>query len=448
MSQELAKLGPLSRAPIEDLRAVVAPKVDGRVTDLVGLLIEAYCPGSSVGDLVRIESPRQAEPITAEVIGLRDSKLLMIALDDVRGISMGSRVSALGCAASVACSASMLGRVLDARGLPIDVDAGPLLGPFEHRPLYASAPSPLSRRLIKEPFLVGVRAIDSLLTLGRGQRIGVMAGAGVGKSTLMGAMTQHAQADVNVVALIGERGREVQEFLHQALPAASRAKTVLLAVTSDRSPLERMRGAFAATAIAEYFAGQGKSVLFMMDSLTRFAMAQRELGLSMGEPPATRGYTPSVFSQLPRLLERCGAFGRGSITGVYTVLVEGDDMNDPISDSARSILDGHIVLSRDLAARGHFPAIDVLPSISRVMDQVTPNEHKSVARLFRRLLAQIKEAEELVQIGAYTPGADETLDRALHRKKAVMEFLRQSPGEVFALDRCVKVMTQLVEGVT
>lgn len=438
-------LPPLSCIDVEALDRALEPRPHGFVEDVVGLLIEGQCPGAAVGDLVSIAGGGRQIP--AEVVGLRRGRVLLVALGDVRGVSSGSRITHLGVAASVACGEGLLGRVVDGRGEPIDDGGRPLQGARTLRPIYADPPGPLERRIIDQPLSVGIRVLDGLLTFGRGQRVGIMAGAGVGKSTLMGQIAQHATAQVNVIALIGERGREVGEFLHHTLSPEALARTVVVAATSDQSPLERMRGAFVATAIAEHFAAAGRDVLLMMDSLTRFSMAQRELGLSMGEPPATRGYTPSVFAQLPRLLERAGQFGaQGSITGIYTVLVEGDDMNDPIGDAARSILDGHIVLSRDLAARGHYPAVDALPSISRVMSAVVDERHQALARAFRARLAKIREAEELAQIGAYVPGADAELDRALQSREHVNAFLRQGPGSPSTIEQTVTLMAQVLEG--
>lgn len=434
----------LSRVAPQTLRSLTAPRPAGRVEDVVGLLIEGHCPGGTVGDLVEIDA--SGHPILAEVVGLRRGRVLLVALGDLRGIAAGSRITHLGLPASVACGPGLLGRVVDGRGDPLDRGRAALTGERTMRPIYADPPGPLERRLIDTPLPVGLRVLDGLMTFGRGQRIGIMAGAGVGKSTLMGQIAQHAQADVNVIALIGERGREVGEFVQQTLSEKARARSVVVAATSDQSPLARVRGAFLATAIAEHFAAEGRDVLLMMDSLTRFSMAQRELGLSMGEPPATRGYTPSVFAQLPRLLERAGNLGTGgSITGIYTVLVEGDDMNDPIGDAARSILDGHIVLSRDLASRGHYPAVDVLPSLSRVMSGVTSPEHQQIASAFRELMARIKEGEELSQIGAYVPGADSELDRALQKRGVVNAFLRQGPDEPTPIDQSVNVMAEILE---
>lgn len=427
-----APLPALSCTPPADLQARLRLRVLGRVTAVVGLVVEGTCPDATVGELVEIRTAN-GDALSAEVIGLRDDRLLAIPLGDVRGIGGGDAIVRLGLAAKIPCGDGLLGRVIDARGRPLDGDS-PIAGALESCPLYADPPSPLARRIIDAPTPVGIRAIDAALTLGRGQRIGIMAGAGVGKSRLLADMVAGTNCDVCVVALIGERGREVGEFLERTLSAAARRRTVCVVATSDQSPLLRMRGAFAATAVAEYFASRGADVLLVMDSLTRFAMAQREIGLSVGEPPATRGYTPSVFALLPRLLERAGRFAHGSITGVYTVLVEGDDMNDPIGDAARSILDGHIVLSRQLASRGHFPAIDVLQSVSRVLDSVVPRERVMLARALRRALAELAEADELVALGAHVPGSNPALDRALARKPDLLAFLRQNAGESSGFD--------------
>lgn len=433
---------PLSSIDRTILRRNLRLRVEGHVKAVVGLMIEGSCPPAAVGDLVEVHTD-SGPPVCAEVIGLRDDRVLLIALSDLRGIAAGNRLEHLGVSATLPCSDGMLGRVLDALGHPID-GRGPIPGPFDHRPLYADPPSPLLRQRIDTPLPVGVRAIDGLLTLGLGQRIGIFAGAGVGKSRLLGMMTAATRADVCVVALIGERGREVLDFIEEVLPEAARPKTVLVVATSDQSPLQRTRGAFMATAIAEYFAERGLQCLLVMDSLTRFAMAGREIGLALGEPPATKGYTPSVFAQLPRLLERAGRFRHGgSITGIYTVLVEGDDLSDPIADSARSILDGHIVLSRDLAARGHYPAIDVLASISRVASSVLPQAGQQAAIALRGRLASLREADELVSIGAYVAGASPELDRALQSKRTVLEFLQQRPNEAAPFDQTHTRMAQL-----
>lgn len=433
----------LSVAAPEALREQLRLRVDGRVCAVVGLTLEGTCPGAAVGDLVELQ-PRGRTPLPAEVVGLRDGRVVLVPLGDPRGVAIGDRLAHLNTSATIGCSDGLLGRVIDAMGHPID-GKGPIPGPIRHRPLYAAPPSPLQRARIDTCLPVGVRAIDGALPLGRGQRIGIMAGAGVGKSRLLGMLVNGAQTDVNVVALIGERGREVVDFVEEVLPAAARRRTVVVVATSADSPLQRMRGAFLATAVAEHFCAERKHVLLVMDSLTRFAMAQRELGLSAGEPPATRGYTPSVFARLPQLLERAGAFrDAGSITGVYTVLVEGDDPADPIGDAARSILDGHIVLARGLASRGHFPAIDVLASISRVADAVVTPAHRKLLIGFRRLLADLAEAQELVSIGAYVPGASPAVDRALGLRAEIDAFLRQSGDERAPWPMTVKHLQQLV----
>lgn len=437
--------GPLCTTPHQRFRDGLRVAVQGRVTGVVGLVVEGTCNGASVGHMIEIRTA-QGE-VAAEVVGLRDGKVLAIPLGDVRGIGIGDAIVSRGSAALIPCGSGLLGRVIDPSAEPLD-GKGPITGTLRSRALYGAVTNPLRRRLLDTPCAVGIRAIDGPLALGRGQRIGIMAGAGVGKSRLLADMVTGSSADVAVVALIGERGREVGEFLERTLDEASRTRTVAVIATSDNSPLVRMRGAFAATAIAEHFCSEGADVLLVMDSLTRFAMAQREIGLSSGEPPATRGYTPSVFAALPRLLERAGRFERGSITGIYTVLVEGDDLSDPVGDSARSILDGHIVLSRQLAARGHFPAIDVLASVSRVVDAVVPRQHAQIASSFRRLLADLAEADELAALGAHVPGAAPALDRALARKADVLAFLRQGPATSVSPEQTLAAMTKLVEGIS
>lgn len=442
----------LSAIDPASLRAALRPRVDGFVRSLVGMTLAGTCPGTAVGDLVEIR-PRGADPLVGEVIGLRDEQVLVMPLGEPRGVAIGDRLSHLQTSATVACSDGLLGRVVDALGNPID-GRGPVPGPGVHRALYTDPPSPLTRAPIDAPLSVGVRAIDAALTLGRGQRIGIFAGAGVGKSRLLGMMATSSTADVNVVALIGERGGEVVDFVETVLPLEARSRTVVVAATSSTSALERMRGAFVATAIAEHFCGQGQHVMLVMDSLTRFAMAQRELGLSAGEPAATRGYTPSVFAQLPRLLERAGSFratgategaSSGSITGLYTVLVEGDDMSDPVADSARSILDGHILLDRALADRGHYPAIDLLASVSRVADRVASDQQLQLVARLRRTLADLREAKELQSIGAFVPGAAPALDHALRVEPAVLAFLQQSLAEPAAWPQTLKNLVALGE---
>ncbi len=401
---------------------------EGQVMQVVGTLLEAEVPGTSVGSLCEISTGRSGEPVLAEVVGFRGSRNLLMPLGDVQGITHGSKVRPVRQDVRVKVGPDLLGRVLGPLGEPID-GKGPL-NARRRVPIYADAPDPLTRKRIREPLGLGVRAIDTMLTLGKGQRIGIMAGTGVGKSTLLGMIAKQVQADVSVIALIGERGREVREFIEEALGPEGMARSVIVAVTGDASPVLRVKGAFVATTIAEYFRDRGNDVLFMMDSVTRLAMAQREIGLAAGEPPTARGYTPSVFSMLPRLLERCGCgSGAGSMTGIYTVLVEGDDFNDPISDATRGILDGHIVLTRELAARNHFPAIDILASTSRVMRHVVDEQQVADAGLVRELLAVYRDAEELVNIGAYRAGSNPRIDLALELIHPIRAFLQQSQDQ-------------------
>lgn len=406
-------------------------KDSGKVTEVTGLIIKGFLPGANLGSLCEIHPAGSDKIFLAEVVGFKDKSVLMMPLSEIRGVGLGARILLRRQIATIKVGEELLGRVIDGLGKPIDH-----LQEFEGTkevPLYSEVRNPLTRRPIREPLDVGVRAINGALTVGRGQRVGIMAGSGVGKSVLLGMMARNTKADVNVIALIGERGREVREFIENDLGPEGLKRSVIICVTSDQSPLIRMRGAFVATAIAEYFASMGKQVLLMMDSVTRFAMAQREIGLSTGEPPASKGYTPSVFSILPKLLERAGSFeNEGSITGLYTVLVEGDDMDDPIGDAVRSIVDGHIVLSRAFAQKGHFPAIDILQSTSRVMRAVTSVEHGKLAQKLRENLAVYKEAEDLINIGAYTPGTNPKIDKAVKLIGSLNEYLCQridEPGD-------------------
>jgi flagellum-specific ATP synthase len=407
--------------------------VAGKVTKIVGLVVEGYCPASTVGSLCELVPLNGGVPVPAEVVGFRDSRALLMPLGELRGLGPGSLIRVRRDSASLAVGHELLGRVVDAMGQPID--GRPLPAMTREMPLYALPAGPMERRKIDTPLDLGIRSINGLLTCGQGQRLGIMAGSGVGKSVLLGMMARNTRADVNVIALIGERGREVREFIERDLGEEGLARSVLVVATSDQSPLLRMRGAFVATTLAEYFCAQGKSVLLMMDSVTRFAMAMREVGLAIGEPPATKGYTPSVFATLPKLLERAGSFrGEGSITGLYTVLVEGDDMNEPIADAVRSILDGHIVLSRALAARNHYPCIDVLTSASRVMRDITSPQHQEMAGRVREILATYREAEDLINIGAYAAGSNPRIDRAIGKIEAVNRFLHQKMTEAIDLD--------------
>jgi flagellum-specific ATP synthase len=410
--------------PAQLLDAISPLAVHGRIAEAVGIVIEGYGQVTSIGELCDITRNDGTGTVQAEVVGFRGERALLMPLGEMRGIGPGSHLIMQGRQASAQVGTGLLGRVLDGLGAPLD-GKGPIAVQAEY-PLYAPAPNPMQRQRIAKPLDLGIRAINGLLTCGRGQKVGIFSGSGVGKSVLLGMLGRQTAADVNVIALIGERGREVKEFLERDLKPEGLARSVVVAVTSDQPPLLRIRGTFLATAIAEYFRDAGRQVLLMMDSLTRFAHAQREVGLAVGEPPTTKGYTPSVFTTLPRLLERSGTCGgEGTITGLYTVLVEGDDLSDPIADAARSILDGHIVLSRELAAQNHFPAIDVLQSTSRVMRDVVSAQHYAAARLVMELLAVYRRAEDLITLGAYKAGANARLDRAVALMPAITTYLRQ-----------------------
>jgi len=412
-------------------------RVNGRITRVVGLVMEGHGPGSSIGEFCHVYPRDGAEPVQCEVVGFTDDKILLMPLGEVRGIGPGSKIVARRNTAAVGVGPGLLGRTLDGLGNPIDG-----LGPLDierHYPLWATPPNPLSRRRIQKPLNVGVKAINGLLTVGKGQRIGIFAGSGVGKSVLLGMMARNTEADVNVIALVGERGREVKEFIEKDLGEEGLKRSILVVATSDQPPLVRMRASLMATAIAEYFRDQGKDVLLMMDSISRFAMAQREIGLAVGEPPATKGYPPSVFAHLPRLLERAGTSqGSGSITGFYTILAEGDDVNDPIADAARAILDGHIVLTRELASQGHYPAIDILSSISRVMTDVVTPEHRAQAMKVKSVIATYRKAYDLISIGAYKHGSDPKVDHAIKVIDKVNAFLRQDIPERTNYENCLQ----------
>jgi len=412
---------------LDRLRTVDSMLFEGQVTQVVGTVIEAEIPGAALGTVCEIDSTR-GKPILAEVVGFRGSCNLLMPFEELVGIGHGAKVRPVRREHSVPVGPELLGRVLGPLGEPLD-GKGPIAS-SGRAPLHRKAPDPLGRARISESLATGVRVIDTMLTLGKGQRIGIMAGTGVGKSTLLGMVAKNVQCDVNVIALIGERGREVREFIEEILGEEGMARSVVVAVTGDASPILRVKGALVATTIAESFRDEGLDVMLMMDSVTRLAMAQREIGLAAGEPPTSRGYTPSVFAMLPRVLERCGNSDRGSMTGIYTVLVEGDDMNDPIADATRGILDGHIVLTRELAARNHFPAIDVLKSTSRVMKDVVVPEQVADAGELREVLATFHDAEELVNIGAYRAGSNAGIDRALELIGPLRSFLRQGTGEV------------------
>jgi FliI/YscN family ATPase len=397
--------------------------VTGEVQRVVGLLVESSGPAAGVGELCRVRtSGNRSVPV--EVVGFRDGRLLSVPLSETIGIRPGDRVISTGQTPSIPVGAGLLGRVIDGFGRPLD-GRGPL-DRTRQAPLQSPVLNPLDRHGIHQPIGTGVRAIDALLTAGRGQRIGVFGGSGVGKSTLLGMMARGTEADVVVLCLVGERGREVRSFIEHDLGPRGLERAVLVVSTSDNPALARQRAAYAATAIAESFRDAGQHVLLMMDSVTRFAMAQREIGLAAGEPPTAKGYPPSVFARLPGLLERAGAVrGKGSITAFYTVLVEGDDQNEPIADAVRAILDGHIVLSRDLASRNHYPAIDILPSVSRTMPDVTTVEHRARAASVRDMLATIRDNEDLINVGAYVAGSNARIDQALARREAINRFLCQ-----------------------
>lgn len=417
-------------------------KAKGTVEHVIGLLIEGRGPVAALGDMCDIYPRFSRTSIKAEVVGFKGPHVLLMPLGEMRGVHPGSMIVNRGEKAIVRVAAELQGRVLDGLGQPLD-HQGPLSTGVSY-PLYAEPLNPLYKRRIDTPLDLGVRAINGLLTCGKGQRLGIFAGSGVGKSMLLGMMARHTQADVNVIALIGERSREVREFIERDLGAEGLKKSVVVVATSDQSPLVRMRGAYVATAIAEYFRDQGEDVLFMMDSLTRFAMAQREVGLSVGEPPMTKGYTPSVFALLPKLLERAGTTeGQGSITGFYTVLVEGDDFNEPLVDAARSILDGHILLSRALAAKNHYPAVQILPSLSRVMRDITTPVHQELAGKFREIMAVYEEAEDLINIGAYVRGSSAKIDAAIRLIDAVNAYLRQPLEERATVEDSVQQLQAL-----
>jgi flagellum-specific ATP synthase len=411
----------------------------GRITEIVGILAEGKGLSPRIGSICEILGSDGAPPLPAEVVGFRENSVLLMPIGEISGIAPGSRIRKCpSSAGNIKVGNALLGRVIDGLGNPID-GKGPILLDQE-RPLHAAAPHPLKRARIQEPLDLGVRAINLFTTIGKGQRVGIFAGSGVGKSMLLGMIARHTSAQVNVLALIGERGREVREFIEKDLGEEALARSVVVVSTSDQSAVQRIRGAQLATAISEHFRDQGNDVLLMMDSLTRFAMALREVGLAAGEPPASKGYTPSVFATLPKLLERAGMSDHGSITGIYTVLVEGDDMNEPIADAARSILDGHITLTRAFASRNHYPAIDVLQSASRVMRDIMPPDAVSLAGKAREVLANYRDAEDMIHIGAYVKGSDPKIDFAVERIDAVNGVLRQIPEDRGGIDDSIALL--------
>ena len=398
-------------------------RLDGKVCRVIGLVVESIGPQVSLGEICKIHSRSSGKPVLAEAVGFKDNLVLMMPFGDIEGINPGSVVEATGSAFKIGVGPSLLGRVVNGLAEPID-DLGPI-DASHFQPITAHAPHPLKRQRITEQMLTGVRAIDVFVGCGRGQRLGIFAGSGVGKSVLLGMIARRSAAKVNVVALIGERGREVREFIERDLGPEGLSRSVVVAVTSDEPSLMKVKGAMTATAIAEHFRNQGHDVILMLDSITRIAYAQREIGLAIGEPPATKGYTPSVYAMLPRLLERAGAAEKGSITGLYTILVEGDDFNEPISDQVRSILDGHVTLSRALAHRKHYPAIDILQSISRVMVDVVTEGHSDLAGDARKVLAVYSENEDLINIGAYVKGSSPEIDNSIKRVPQLNQFLQQ-----------------------
>nr|WP_269432712.1 flagellar protein export ATPase FliI [Effusibacillus lacus] len=417
----------------------------GKVVQVIGLTIESIGPTAKVGDICWIYPVNKTTPCMAEVVGFREDRVLLMPLGELGAVGPGSEVRGTGKPLQVPVGSSLLGRILNGVGQPIDGLGELLLA--EEKPTDNEPPNPLTRPTIRTPLSVGVRCLDGLLTVGRGQRIGIFAGSGVGKSTLLGMIARNTSADVNVIALIGERGREVREFIEKDLGPEGLARSVLVVATSDQPALIRIKGALVATTVAEYFRNQGLHVNLMMDSATRFAMAQREVGLAVGEPPATKGYPPSVFAMLPRLMERAGTGASGTITGLYTVLVDGDDMNDPIADAVRGILDGHVVLSRSLANKGHFPAIDVLSSVSRVMNDLISQEHREAAVRFKMLAAVYREAEDLIRIGAYQVGTNREIDMAIRLKESMDQYLRQTVHEKADYASSVEQLIHLFGGI-
>ncbi|MCL2669565.1 MAG: flagellar protein export ATPase FliI [Syntrophaceae bacterium] len=417
-------------------------RIHGKVSEIVGLVVEGHGPVTSIGEICEIYPGGSDKPLPAEVVGFKKGKVLLMPFQSIQGLAPGCKIASMGRKPSVGVGPGLLGRVIDGLGNPLD-NKGPI-AIENYYPIYADPINPLERGRISEVVDFGIRSINSMLTCGKGQRMGIFAGSGVGKSSLLAMMARNTNADVNVIGLIGERGREVREFLEKNLGEEGLARSVVVVAASDMHPLIRMRAAYVATSVSEYFRDQGKDVLLMVDSLTRFAMAQREIGLSVGEPPAQKGYTPSVFSLMPRLLERSGNLqDRGSVTGVYTILVEGDDFNEPISDSARSILDGHIALTRDLANKSHYPAVDVLQSVSRVMTDIVDDEHKELASKIIQILATYKKAEDLINIGAYVNGSNPAIDYAVAMIDQVNAFLIQRSDEKVNFEQTMAQMRDL-----
>ena len=428
---------------IESVREKRFVKYTGKITKVTGLTIESNGPMASIGELCYIYPYDNSNPVLAEVVGFKDEKILLMPLGNMEGIASGSRVVASGKTLSVNVGEELIGRILDGLGNPIDGK-----GPIKTMKTYTvsnSPPNPLERKVITEPLPLGIKAIDGLLTCGKGQRIGIFAGSGVGKSTLMGMISRNSSADVNVIGLIGKRGREVREFIENDLKEKGLKKSVVVVATSDQPALIRVKGALVTTAIAEYFRDNGMNVMLLMDSITRFAMAQREIGLAIGEPPVSRGFTPSVFAIMPRLLERAGTSSKGTITGLYTVLVDGDDFNEPVTDAVRGILDGHIILSRKLANQNHYPAIDVLASVSRVMPNIVEPKVLNMANRIKNIMAVYGEAEDLINIGAYKRGSNKKIDNAIDVKEDIDRFLMQSTTETYSYQETISMMEDINE---
>ncbi len=426
---------------LEIIKKTDTIKQVGKITEIIGLTIESDGPQSSIGDLCLIHNDLEIKPVMAEVVGFRKDKILLMPLASPDGIRPGARVINTGGAMKIGVGNQLIGRVLDGLGRPIDT-----LGEIrfsEYRSTQAEAINPLKRKRIVEPLALGIKAVDAFMTVGKGQRMGIFAGSGVGKSTTLGMMAKNTSADLNVIALIGERGREVKEFIEEILGPEGMKRSIVIAATSEQPSLVKIKAAFVATTIAEYFRDKGMDVLFMLDSITRIAMAQREVGLAIGEPPATRGYTPSVFALMPKIMERAGTNEYGTMTGLYTVLVEGDDFNEPISDTTRSILDGHIVLSRALAHKNHYPAVDVLQSLSRVMGDVTTSEHRDAAGMIRNLLAVHAKNEDLINIGAYVTGTDPVCDKAISLIDNINVFLKQSTKDKIDYNETLQSLKEL-----
>lgn len=417
-------------------------EVMGRVTQVVGLVIESAGPSARIGDMCLVETEPGEPDLRCEVVGFRGDKVLMMPLGELAGVKSGSLVKGTNHCLRIPVGDQLLGRTLDALGRPMD-NLG-ALDIHEFYPSLAAPPNAMERQMIQHPFETGVRAIDSVLTMGVGQRVGIFAGSGVGKSTLLGMLARNAQADVNVIALVGERGREVKEFIENDLGPEGLARSVIICATSDEPALLRIKAALSATAVAEYFRDQGKNVMLMMDSVTRFAMAQREIGLAIGEPPSTKGYTPSVFALLPKLMERAGCGPKGAITAIYTVLVDGDDTNEPIADAARSILDGHVVLDRKLTTKGHYPPISIMQSLSRVMPMVTTDDHVKQANALRELMAAYYDVEDLVSVGAYKPGTKPIADEAIDKWDRINAMLRQNKSEKTSIQETIDALGYVV----